>query len=93
MNSEASWFDADEHPRLSLILHVFLVILIFMPFVFTALYYWAMSDIGANSFPEPWRALAVGLVAAFVLSIPCAGSAVLAYRFIARCCKAKRNAV
>ena len=92
MNCDASWFDADEYQRLSLILNILVVTLVFTPLVLTGLYYWVMSDIGANSFPQPWRALAVGLVAAFIVSVPCACFAVLAYRFIARYCKGKGNA-
>jgi hypothetical protein len=89
MNCEASWFDANAYPRLSFLLNVFVVTLMFIPFVLVRLYYWAISDIGAE--PNPFPAPLLGLSAAFALSLPCACSAVLAYRFIARYWKDKRN--
>lgn len=83
MNSKASLFDASEYPRLSTVLRVLAVTLILAPFVLLRLYRWVMSDIGANGF-EPLPALTWGLIAAFVVSLPCASVAVLVYQFIAR---------
>jgi hypothetical protein len=92
MNCKASWFDANEYPRLSIVLSVLVVTLILVPFVLVGLYYWVMSDIGANNpFLEPILALTVGLVAAFALSLPCACAAVLAYRFVMRYWKGKKR--
>ncbi len=92
MDFEASWFDAKEFPRLSIVLKALVVTLILMPFVLVGLYQWVMSDIGPNSF-EPLRALTWGLIAAFVLSLPCACTAVFAYQFIARRSQGKTNVV
>ena len=92
MNCEASWFDANEYPRLSIVLKVFVLTVISMPFVLLGLYQWIMSDIGPNTF-DPLRALTCGLIAAFVLSLPCACAAVFVYQFISRRSQGKTNAV
>lgn len=63
INCEASWFDANEYPRLSIVLKVFFVTVILVPFVLLGLYQWTMSDIGPNAF-DPLRALPWGLIAA-----------------------------
>lgn len=91
MNCEASWFDANEYPRLSIVLKVFVVTLILVPIILVRLYYWVMSDVGANNpFPEPLLGLVWGLIAAFVLSLPSACAAVLGYRCITHCWQGKR---
>ena len=93
MICEPSWFDAKEYPRLSFVLSVFVVTLILAPLVLIRLYYWVMSDIGAdNPFPDPLLALAWGLIAAFVLSLPVACAAIFAYRFITWCRRGGKNA-
>ena len=92
MNCEASWFDHNEYPLLSIVLKVFVVTVILVPFVLLWVYQWVMSDIGPNTF-EPLRALTWGLIAAFVLSLPCACAAVFVHQFIARRSQDKTNAV
>jgi hypothetical protein len=81
--SGPSWFN--DHPRLSFACDVVFVALIFTPFLLFGLYRWAMSDVGAdNPFPEPWRALGLGLSVAFGASLFCACPIVVAYRLLAR---------
>ena len=85
----AIWFDAKEYPRLSLVLSILVITLILAPLVEIRLYYWVMSDIGAdNPFAEPWLDLGLGFGVALVLSLPCACSVVLVSRLIARHWKA-----
>ena len=86
MASQSSWFDTKEHPRLSFLCNTFVLALILAPFLLVRLYYYAISDIGAepNPFPEPWRCFFMGSVLAFGLSVVCAFPAVLVYRLIAR---------
>jgi hypothetical protein len=93
MICESSWFDAKEYPRASFVLSALVVTLVIAPIVLLGLYYWIMSDVGANNpFPEPLSALAIGFVVAFLLSVPCACSIVLVYR-LARSWKGKNDAV
>jgi len=84
--SKSSWFDAQEHPRVSFVCSTFVFALILAPLVLQRLYDCAISDIGAepNPFPHPWWALFWGSVVAFVLSVICALPVVLVYRLVAR---------
>ena len=92
MNCEASWFNANEFPRLSIVLKILVVTLILVPFVLAWLYEWVTSDLGPNTF-EVLPALTWGLFAAFVLSVPCACAAVFLYELIVRRSQGKTNAV
>ena len=88
MASQSSWFDAKEHPVLSILCSVFLLCPILMPVVISRLYVYFTSDIGAdNPFPDPWRALAWMIILAFAISLVCAFPLVLLYRMFARCWK------
>ena len=62
MASQSSWFDTKEHPRLSFICRTFVLAMILAPFVFVRLYYYAISDIGAEPkpFPQPWWCFFMG---------------------------------
>ncbi|HLH55414.1 MAG TPA: hypothetical protein VKY92_17565 [Verrucomicrobiae bacterium] len=85
MASGPSWLDAKEYPRLSFVLSVLLITLILAPLVLIGLYYWVMSDIGAdNPFGEPWLDLGLGFVVALVPSLPCACVVVFLSRLSAR---------
>ena len=68
---KSSWLDAREHPRLSFLCSTVLLALIFAPFILVRLYYYAISDIGAEPtpFPDPWWALLCGGIIAFLLSV------------------------
>lgn len=72
--SKSSWFDAHEHPTLSFLCSTLVLALVLAPLVLVSLYYYSVSDIGAepNPFPQPWWALFWGSVMAFVLSLACA---------------------
>jgi hypothetical protein len=69
--SRSSWFDTREHPRLSFLCSTLLVALALAPFVLVRLYYYAISDIGAepNPFLQPWWALFWGSVIAFFFGV------------------------
>jgi hypothetical protein len=69
--SKASRFGAKERPMLHFLHRTLALTLIFTPFVLVRLYYYAISDIGAepNPFPKPWWALFWGSVIAFMLSL------------------------
>jgi hypothetical protein len=84
--SRSTWFNAQDHPRLSFVCNTSILALILTPFVLQRLYDYAISDIGAepNPFPQPWWALFWGSVIAFVISIVCAFSVVWLYRLFAR---------
>jgi hypothetical protein len=84
--SQPSWFDTKEHPLLSFVCSVFVLALTLTPLVLARLYFYAISDIGAEptQFPEPRWALFMGSVLAFALSLVCAFAVVLAYRVLAR---------
>ena len=84
--SQSSWFDTKKHPSLSFACGTFVLALFLTPLVLVCLYYYAISDIGAEPtpFPEPWWALFIGSVLAFALSLVCAFSVVLVYRLSAR---------
>ena len=86
LDSKASGFGAQEHPTPSFLCGTLAVALIFTPFVLVRLYYYAMSDIGAepNPFPEPWWALFWGIIIAFVLSLVAAVPIIFLYRLFAR---------
>ena len=82
MASQSSWFDTKEHPRLSFICSTFVLALILAPFVFVRLYYYAISDFGAepNPIPQPWWCFFMGSLLAFALSVVCALPVVLVSR-------------
>jgi hypothetical protein len=77
---------AQEHPLLSFVCGTLVLALILTPVILCRFYYWAVSDIGAESdaFPEPWWALFWGGVIAFVLSFLFAVPAVLLFRWLLR---------
>ena len=82
---QRSWFDAKAHPVLSYFGGVLLLALALWPLVLFGLYEYAMTDIGADiPFPDPAWALLLGSILAFVVSLFCAGSILLAYRLVAR---------
>jgi len=86
MASQSSWFDTRAHPRLSFVCSTFVLALIIAPLVLVRLYYYAISDIGAepNPFPEPWWCFFVGSLLALALGVVCAFLVVLASRLAAR---------
>jgi hypothetical protein len=86
LDTQTSWFDTKQHPLLSFVCSTFGLALILTPLVLVRLYYYAISDIGAepNPFPEPWWGLFMGSVVAFVLSVICAFPFVLVFRLFAR---------
>ena len=86
LNSASSWFDSKEYPRLSFVCCGFVLALLLTPLVLVQLYYYAISDIGAEPtpFPDPWLAFAVGSVLAFAISMSFASLAVLGFRVFAR---------
>ena len=90
--SKSSWFDSREHPKLSFLCSTLVLALVFALVVLVALYYYSVSDIGAeaNPFPHPWWALFWGSVIAFVLSLVCAFPIVLLFRLFARS-RSRRN--
>jgi hypothetical protein len=71
LTPKSSWFDAREHPKLSFVCRAVVLALVLTPFVLLRLYYYAISDIGAepNPFPEPCWILFWGTVIAFVFSL------------------------
>ncbi len=60
--------------------------LIFTPLILSGLYFYLISDIGAepNPFPDPWFDLVIGIVVSFVIGLICASLVVLTYRLLAR---------
>ena len=60
--------------------------LILTPLILVGLYFYAISDIGAepNPFPDPWLDLAVGTALSFVIGLACASLMILTYRLLAR---------
>ena len=84
--SQASRLETEEHPWISFACSTCVLALISTPWVLIRLYYWSISNIGAepNPFPEPWLALAVGGAAAFAVSFLCACPVVFAARLFAR---------
>jgi hypothetical protein len=60
--------------------------LILSPLVLVRMYYWFISDIGAepNPFPNPWRALFFGGAIAFVFSCLIAFPAVILIQWLVR---------
>jgi hypothetical protein len=60
--------------------------LVVTPLILVRLYYYAISDIGAEPtpFPQPWLALLVGSALAFVASLFPSTLVVLLYRLTAR---------
>src|SRR5688572_16187688 len=82
--SESSWFDTKEHPLRSFICSTFVLALMLTPLILVRLYYYAISDIGAepNPFPEPWWALFMGTVFSLALSLLCAFPVVLLCRLV-----------
>ncbi len=83
---QPSWFDRREHPLLSFVCHVSVMALILTPLILVGLYFYAISDIGAepNPFPDPWLDLAVGTALSFVIGLACASLMILTYRLLAR---------
>ena len=92
--SQSSWFDTRAHPLLSFVCNTVVLALILTPLVLVRLYYYAISDIGAepNPFPEPWKALFMGSVLAFAVSLVGAFPVVLLYRLFARKWRAQNTA-
>jgi hypothetical protein len=86
LTSQPSWFDTRAFPLLSFVCSVFVAALIFTPFILAGLYFYLISDIGAEPrpFPDPWFDLAVGISVSFVIGIICASPVVLVYRLLAR---------
>ena len=71
---------------LSFVCHVSVMALILTPLILVGLYFYAISDIGAepNPFPDPWLDLAVGTALSFVIGLACASLMILTYRLLAR---------
>jgi hypothetical protein len=86
VSQSPSWFDVKAHPRLSFVCATAVLAFVLAPFVLVRLYYYAISDIGAepNPFPQPWLAMAVGCVVAFAVSVVPAAPVVLLYRLTSR---------
>ena len=86
VSQSPSWFDVRAHPRLSFVCSSSWLALLLAPLVLARLYYYAISDTGAepNPFPQPWWALFFGSVLAFALSYLFTCPAVLVYRFAVR---------
>lgn len=84
--ASASWFGAQKHPRLSFFCRSLVLALIFTPFVLVRLYYYTISDIGAepNPFPQPWWAVFWGSVIAFMVSLVVAVLIMFLWRLSAR---------
>jgi hypothetical protein len=86
LTSPPSWFDTRAFPWLSFVCSVFVAALISTPFILAGLYFYLISDIGAEGtpFPDPWFDLAVGIGVSFVTGIICASPIALTYRLLAR---------
>jgi hypothetical protein len=86
LTSQPSWFDRRAHPFLSFICSVIIWAVIFTPAILVSLYFYLISDIGAESrpFPDPWFDLAVGIFVSFVIGIFCASLVVSIYRCMTR---------
>src|SRR4051794_23485238 len=82
---QPSWFDRKEYPKLSFVCSVFLSTLVLTPLILVGLYYYAMSDIGAepDPFPDPWLEFVVGSVLSFVVGFVCSFFVVTAHRLLA----------
>jgi hypothetical protein len=83
---QPSWFDTREYPVLSFVCSVFVSTLILTPLVLIGLYYYALSDIGAEGdpFPDPWLDFVVGSILSFAISLICSFFVVFAHRLMAR---------
>ena len=84
MDSQSSWFDRRKHPKLSFVCSTFLLAAVIAPVILVCLYFWAISDIGAepNPFPEPLRAFTISVIFAFIVSFVLAALLVLIYRLV-----------
>jgi hypothetical protein len=86
LTSQPSWFDARSFPLLSFVCTVFVTALIITPLIATGLYFYFISDIGAEArpFPDACYDLAVGTCFSFVVGIVLASLLVLTFRLLAR---------
>ena len=93
MAAQTSWFDAKEHPFLSLMCTAFVLALILTPFVLWRLLVYATTDIGAepNPFPYPFWSAVSGLLVSFMFSLCCAFPIALTYRTVTSCWKSIRR--
>jgi hypothetical protein len=83
LTSQPTLFDKRAFPVLSFVCSVFVAALIFTPLILAGLYFYLISDIGAEAtpFPDPWFDLAVGIGVSFVIGIICASPVVLLARY------------
>ena len=86
LTSQPSWFGTKEHPVLSAVCSGTVLALCFTPPILAGLYFYFISDIGAepNPFPDPWFDLAVGSALSFIIAVLIAAALVTAYRLMAR---------
>ena len=82
---QPSWFDRREYPKLSFVCSVFVSTLIFTPLILAGLYYFDMSEIGAepDPFPDPWLDFIVGIVLSLVVSFVGSFFVLMAHRLLA----------
>jgi|SRR5882724_1011851 len=83
---QPSWFDRREYPVLSFVCSVLVSTLIFTPLILIGLYYYDLSDIGAepDPFPDPWQDFVFGSILSFVISLVCSFFVILAHRLMTR---------
>ena len=83
---QPSWFDRREHPVLSFVCSVLVSTLILTPLILIGLYYYDISDIGAepDPFPDPLLDFVVGSILSFIISLVCSFFVVLAHRLMTR---------
>ena len=86
MTSQPSLFDAKEHPVLSAVCRVIVLALGLTPLILIGLYFYAISDIGAEPepFPEPGPALIIGSIISFIIGLACAAAIVTAHYWLTR---------
>lgn len=86
MTSQPSLFDAKTHPVLSAVCRVIRLAIGLTPLILISLYFYAVSDIGAepNPFPEPWLTLMIGSIISFIIGLACASTIVSAHCWFTR---------
>jgi hypothetical protein len=85
LTSQPSWFERREYPVLSFVCSVFVSALILTPVILGGLYYYDLSDIGAEATPLPDSGLDffIGCVFSFIVSLVCSLLVVTGYRLVA----------
>jgi hypothetical protein len=83
---QPSWFDRRVYPKLSFVCSVFVLALVLTPVILVGLYYYDMSDIGAEATPLPdsWLDFFIGSIFSFVVGLICSFFFVVAHRLILR---------